>query len=32
MFQCIETVKQIGRCFIHYADNRVYGLGLIICR
>ena len=32
MFQCIETVKQIGRCLIRYADNRVYDLGLSICR
>ena len=30
MFQCIETVKQIGTCLIRYADNRIYDLGLSI--
>ena len=28
----IETVKQIGGCLIRYADNRVYDLGLGICK
>ena len=32
MFQYIETVKQIGRCLIRYADNWVYDLRLSICK
>ena len=28
----IETVKQIGRYLSRYADNRVYDLGLSICK
>ena len=27
-----EALKQIGRCLICYADNRVYDLGLSICK
>ena len=27
-FQCIETVKQIGRCLIRYADILFYDLGI----